>query len=199
MAAPSLDWNARIVAYLNLDVSTDKDRGDLLARLGGACQRAVEGEISRTFENVSALEVYNGNGRPSLFLRRDPVISVESLMVNGTTIPVDDPLAPTWPPGRVVIDEAAALHFTDGSCFPRGVANVLVNYTAGLAIAGQDGAVPEDLLFAVTYWAAQLFTDAERIGLGSVTVQEQVTSFTHKLPDDVKDMVSGWKRGYVPC
>ncbi len=201
----SVDWNAQITQYLNLGVeslptpTTPPSRGTLLAALGSACQSAVERRIGRTFDVQTYTEIRDGNGRNALFLNWDPIVSVTSLTIDGSAVVVGNPqLPPTWPLARVIASPTLdALRFTGGGCFSCGIGNVVIGYSAGLANPNV-GAPPDELVFAVVYAASMLFRDRDRIGLSTVTVQEQVTSFFRKLPDEVALMLTQWRRPWKP-
>ncbi|MDD5305493.1 MAG: hypothetical protein PHS14_20525, partial [Elusimicrobia bacterium] len=90
----SIDWNGRITSYLQKTGPPPAAASDIIATLGAACQSAVERFIGRTFDNVEYTEAYDGNGRAVLFLRRDPVVSVSSVSINGAaTFTIANPLA----------------------------------------------------------------------------------------------------------
>ena len=193
-----MDWNAGLRQYLTIGAGPDASLGALLSALGNACQASVEQWIGRTFDVQEYTEVRNGNDRRAMYTLWDPIVSVTSLTVNGTAMAVMNPAAPTYPPPAAVIaNEADHILLTNGATFPCGVSNVQIVYSAGLGSA-DGGGPPNDLVFAVSYWAGMLFKDRDRLGLGSVTMREQVTSFVRVLPPPVVQMVSRWRRTMRP-
>lgn len=198
-----MDWNGVLTQYLNIAPNTDAAIGGLLGALGDGFQAAVEREIGRTFDPVDYFGAYDGNGRSVLYLEHDPVQTLSSVSVFGSTFtvqssPVFDPAnPPTYPlPQCVVKRNLQAIQLTDGSCFDWGTQNVFVAYTAGLSPKG--GAPPPDLVRAVCYWAAMVWKDRDRIGFSSQTVGQQVTAYTRTVPPDVDRLISGWRRALIP-
>jgi len=192
----SADWNAAITQYLKLGANPDASLGALLGQLGSACQAAVERSIGRTFDTRSYTETYDGNDRRMLFLRHDPVVSLTSVQIYGS-VPLNllAPSTPTMAAAVAIIDPTAqAILLTDGSTFLGGNQNVLVTYMAGLSDA-TTGQPPDDLIFAVTYWAAHLFKLRDRIGWKSQTSGDgQMVSFDQNIPVDVDMMIARWRK-----
>lgn len=187
----SIDWNAELVRYLKIGASPGSELGTLFASLGGAVQGAMERYIGRHLDVQTHAETYDGNGRSMLYLRNDPVISVSSLVINGVTYVVGDPLAPTFPPAEFVI-HGAGLRCT-GGVFPAGFANISITYLAGFSIP------PPDIVQAGVSWAAVLFKDRDRSGLASEGAGGQSTSFTRDMPPFVKTTLDKWVRWTKPC
>jgi hypothetical protein len=198
-----MDWTGPLTSYLHLNVKEGADVGGLLATLGSAVQSAIEREIGRTFDNVAYCEVYDGGGRPVLFLNHDPIVSLASVSDTGSVLTVQpsamfDPAAPpTWPLPRCVVNGGQALRLTDGSVFSSGTQNIIVVYTAGLT--GDGSGPPAELVQAGVYWAGLLFRERNRLGVSSETIAGQITSFSNVIPPDVDRMISGWRRAILPC
>ncbi len=188
----SINWAGELAEYLKLGPDATAARGTLLASLGDAVQAAMERYMGRTLGVMTYTEFYDGNGRPVLYLRNDPVTAVSSLTVNGVAIVVGDPLVPTYPPADVVI-HGAGLRLTTGGVFPCGYANVIVTYTAGFAVP------PPDIVQAGVSWAAVIFKDRDRAGLSSEGASGQSTSFTREMPPFVRTVLDKWVRWGKPC
>lgn len=188
----SIDWNGELVRYLKIGASPGAELGALFASLGGAVQGAMERYIGRHLDVQTHTEVYDGHGRSMLYLRNDPVVSVSSLVINGATVTVGDPLAPIYPPAEVVI-HGAGLRYTTGNVFPAGYANISVTYRAGFDVP------PDDIVQAGVSWAAVLFKDRDRAGLASEGAGGQSTSFTRDMPPFVKTTLDKWVRWAKPC
>lgn len=73
-------------------------------------------------------EAYDGNGADQLFLRNWPVVSVQSVIVNGRPIP---PSPGTTGRGWILNDVGNRILLRQGECFSSGRQNVHVQYTAG--------------------------------------------------------------------
>lgn len=188
----SIDWNAELVRYLKIGAAPGSELGALFASLGSAVQSAIEQYIGRKLEAVTYTETYDGKGKPLLFLRHDPVISVSALSVNGNVVVVGNPLVPTYPPADVVI-YGSGIRYTTGNVFTPGFSNIIVTYTAGFAIP------PDDIVQAGVSWAAVLFKDRDRSGIASEAAGGQTTTFTRDMPPFVKTALARWVRWDQPC
>ena len=176
----SIDWSSRIAAYLNLGADSQGSRGELLAALGGSVQEAIEARTGRRFEAQDYTETYDGNGRRTLFLRWDPVISVTSVSVDGDALT-------DW----VARDNGVTLKY--GSVFPEGIGNVEVVYRAGWEVA------PPALVQAGVYWAASLFKDRDRLGISSIGAGGQTSSYAREIPAFVEKLIAPFVRWDKPC
>lgn len=88
-------------------------------------------------------ESYDGNGNDQLFLRNSPVVSVQSILINGRPIPqAQGPASRGW-----MLPDAGNRIVLYGECFSTGRQNIHVQYTAGfaaLAITGEVRTIPSD-------------------------------------------------------
>jgi hypothetical protein len=196
-----MEWTDQIAAYLYPSGAAPSGvSGDLLQALGDSCQSAIERAIGRTFEQAPYYELYDGDGRPILYLSHDPIQSLVSVTIDGCPMTVQTAIPsapPTFPlPQSIVKQNRSAIVLTDGSVFSAGFQNVGVSYTAGIANVGGD--IPGDLKLAVVYWAAQLFKDRDKLGISSITAGQQVTTFTHNIPTDIGQLINGWRRAFLP-
>lgn len=176
----SLDWSSQIAAYLNLGTDTLGTRGALLAAIGSAVQAAVEARIGRRFEAQNYSETYDGNGRRTLYLRWDPVVSVTTVTINSGV----------WT-DYVVRDGAITLKY--GSVFSEGIGNVEIDYRAGYETP------PDALVQAVVYWSAAIFKDRDRIGISSSGAGGQSTSYTRDIPAFAEKLIAPFVRWDKPC
>jgi hypothetical protein len=195
----SVAWDLQIAQYLKL-ANPDATTGGILSAIGAGCQGAVERAIGRTFDTKSYSETYDGNDRRILFLRHDPVVSLTTVSIYGSpSLSTTLPTVPTYAPAVAMIEPTGqGVLLTDGTVFSAGIQNVRVVYNAGLSDLETDQP-PADLVFAVTYWAAMLFRDRDRLGLASETVGAQVTAYTRTLPLGVAAMCAAWRRPVIPC
>lgn len=176
----SIDWSTRIAAYLNLGTDTLGSRGELLAAIGSSVQAAIEARTGRTFEAKDYTETYDGNGRRTLFLRWDPIVSV-------TTVTVDSDVWTDY----AVRDGSVTLKY--GALFPCGVDNVEVVYRAGYETP------PEALVQAGVYWSAEIFKDRDRIGISSIGAGGQTSSYVRDVPPFVEKLIAPFVRWDKPC
>lgn len=196
----SIDWNGRITSYLQKTGVVPAGAAEIIASLGSACQAAVERQIGRTLSTQSYTELYSGTGKNVLFLRHDPIVSVQSVKMAGTDLTIVDPNALTYPPNQVAINGTGdGLILTNGDVWnDSSPMAVLVTYRAGLADVFSDQP-PDDLAFAVTYWASRFFRGRDRVGESSQTIGQQTTTFSQDIPPDVKRIIDNYKRPFVPC
>src|ERR1017187_47196 len=145
MRLSDLTTVAAVQAWVGSSPSTSADAQ--MAGLVTAASRMILNYINRPLlTRTSYVELYDGNGRGSMLLRNWPVTSVNSLILNGITVPAS-PNAPGTsnanPTGYWL--EAAQLGTPGqmqslnvfGYGFPRGRQNVGINYTAGYFISGE--------------------------------------------------------------
>ena len=93
----SLDWTSAIVQYLKLGADATATRGTLIESIASGVQSSIEKYIGRTLDVQTHTEYYNGNDKPTLYLRWAPVVSVVSVSLNSAPLTVGDPAAPTFP------------------------------------------------------------------------------------------------------
>ena len=176
----SIDWSSKIAAYLNLGTDTLGTRGELLAAIGSSVQEALEARIGRRFEAQDYTETYDGNGRRTLFLRWDPVVSV-------TSVTIDTAVWTDW----VARDGGITLKY--GSVFTAGVGNVEIVYRAGWEVA------PPALVQVGVYWAAAIFRDRDRVGLSNSGAGGQSTSYAREIPPFIEKLITPFVRWDKPC
>jgi hypothetical protein len=119
----------------------------MLSGLITSVSRTILAYINRSFIlPASRNEVRDGTGGRTLMLRDWPVIAVQSLLVNGSAIPVNSnpPLgsgfileqASPYPPGAM---QRLTL---PSQLFSRGLSNVSITYTAGYQVTGEAWTIP---------------------------------------------------------
>jgi hypothetical protein len=160
----------------------------LLTRLVSSASSWIQTQIGQQIaQQAYANEVHSGDGTTGLRLRYSPVVSVQSLVIDGDTVSArtatdegyalqDDwlwlsgpsgsgggifgPYGPVPSPTR-----ATALRFNPGN------GNVLVSYTAGYATT------PDDLRQAAIELAGETFLRRDRLGVMSKTVAGATTQY----------------------
>ncbi len=113
------------------ELSALSGRADLASMISAASE-LVEAWTGRPLTRTSAAEAYDGTGKPRLWLRRTPVASVASVVIEGTALDNTDGKAWTLDgqTGRLVLGDGRddpAL----GPTWPRGSGNIVVTYTGG--------------------------------------------------------------------
>jgi hypothetical protein len=198
----TLDWNARVTAYLQKTGVPTGGASDTIAMIGSGCQAAAERLIGRTLETRDYVEAYTGTGKAVLFLQHDPIVKLSAVNLYGNDLTVADPnAAPVYPPAEVAVNRTAdGLIRTSGSVWPDWMVNsILVTYSAGLSDYATK-APPDDLVFGITLWAAQLFRRRDRLGESSSSFAGQMTSF---VPEDVpavsRTIFERYRRAFLPC
>lgn len=188
------DAAAALSQYLNLGAQPSASLGTLLTVLAESVQQAVEAQLGRTLATQTYYEAYDGNDKPYLYLRHDPIQTLSSVTLNNVPLTLQDPAAdPVYPSPQVCLTSTRdSIYRADGWVFSSGYRNILVQYEAGLTEANGD--VPAALQMAVVYWAGALFRDRDRLGLSSQTMTGQMTGFTREVPDFVHQLIQPFKR-----
>ena len=146
MALTDLCTLAEAKAWLGIDTSiTTSD-----AQIGGlitAASRIIYSYLNRPYLlPIQRTELRDGTGGPRLMLREWPVISVQSLTVDGILVPAspNPPYAPgylldppdPYPPGAMQVLSLTSARFT------RDIGNVTIVYTAGYQVSAEAWTVP---------------------------------------------------------
>lgn len=184
----TIDWVSKLAQHLNIGPEALKTSGPVLEAIGSGVQAAVEQRIGRHLDVQDHTDVMDGNGKRTLFVPWDPVVSITSLTVNGAVVAVSDPAAPVYPQARVVLRDRNALTYSDGGIFPEGFGNVVIVYSAGYE------EIPASLILGCVLWGAQIFKNRDRIGIASIGVAGQSTTFTADPPKSVERLISQYTR-----
>jgi hypothetical protein len=118
------------------------------------------------FAAASATEIYDGQGGYVLRLKRFPINSITSLVIDGQTVPasVNNSL------GYIINQEKTAIKLI-GYCFNRGYGNVVVNYNGGTST------VPEDVEYSVRETVAHWYRQKKFIGQMSEAIQGATAAY----------------------
>jgi len=159
----------------------------MLARLVSAASAFIEQNLNRTFEVTQYSEIRNGHDERFITFGDYPVQSVQSVMVDGLTIP---PLVDGA--GAGYLFDATRLSLT-GHRFWRGYLNVRLQYTAGYPV------IPLEIEQACIELVAAKYKGRDRIGVSSKTINGEVVSFTRSdMTDDLKSVLRAYQK-VVPC
>ncbi len=136
----------------------DDTKLDALIR---AASVQVASECQRKFDLVNHVELYDGDGTPSLMLRHTPVVAVNGVTIEGQSIPVEEiSIGSGWVRFEDTGDYNPRLR-SSARVFPRGVRNIQVDYQAGYAL------IPADINLACQMQCAFLYTQMAKQGLVS--------------------------------
>jgi hypothetical protein len=141
---------ADVKAYLGGDLQSNDD--GVLARLITAASQFFTTACARPILLQTYSELYDGKGATRLYLRQTPVVAVETLAVDGVTIPAAPaPGQPGWTLNGNVVS-------LTGFWFRRGAANVAAVYSAGWATP------PADIAEAVIELVGLRYRGRDRLG-----------------------------------
>ncbi len=163
MAAGDLTTIEAVRAYLRGTVPVPEADESLLEGLITAASQLFASESGTGVLTAAVEETRNGDGGAKLFLERYPVVSVESVEVDGEAI---SERAAIGGSGWVLTSRETGRLDLVGYTFSEGLANVVVNYTAGY---GDDA--PADVGQAVVDQVAYLYRQKDRIGVANESTQ----------------------------
>ena len=176
---PDLTTIDAVKAYLGLTSTTDDE---MIAQLISSESALIQGWISRAFGVATYTDIFSGNGKNMHYLHNSPVVSIQSVTVNGSTVPA---AATIQDAGYIVIDEQLTLLRYEFAC---GTINCQVVYTAGQV-------TPPDIAQACIELVSKRYRDRDRIGLVSKGLAGETTAYeTKALPDHVKLILQQYKK-----
>lgn len=170
-----------VKAYL--DIATTDEDTRITALLA-----AVESQVKKYLGYDPAKQTYfdrlNGNGRRFVVPEQSiPLITVDSLTVDGVTIPAENGDAPGW-----YID-AGKVWLSGGYSFTRGFGNVKLSYQAGYET------IPAAIKQAVVEMTAVRLKEIDRIGVSSKGIAGETISYIVKdVPDTVKGYLDPFRK-----
>ena len=176
----------------------------ILTTLVANASAFIERYCGRTFEQGTYTETRNGNGAEAIYLRQGPIVSVQSVSVDGIAIPAapdaisygyvfDDRRVYLRGYARVSPSTPGTLIGSVGS-FRRGIQNVVIAYTAGYAV------IPPDLNQACVELVADKYAKRKRIDEKSQTTGQQMTA-AYDLSDisaRVKTAINAYRLPMIP-
>lgn len=176
-----------VKAYLRIGIAQTDDDGELRA-LADAANAAVAKALQRNVMTASYAETRDGTGTPTLMLLNFPVSAVASVQFVGPA-PGGIALPQTLIAGQDYTFTKFALKMYYGR-WPKGIQNILVNYTAGYQ------SMPADLTHAATKVAALRYRELQRIGQKSkIIANENITFDLSEFPPDVMGIIERYKVG----
>lgn len=167
--------------FIDIRAKTTTDDA-LIQSLVTAASTAFRTLLSRDILSASYSERRDGTGTGTLVLKNFPVTAVQSVTVGPVLAPLPLTLSVDyiWTPTSIKSLWGA---------FPRGVGNIVVDYTAGYTT------VPYDIAEKCAKTVALRYKQLERLGqtsksIGGETVQFDVSS----MPKDVVELLQNYQR-----
>jgi hypothetical protein len=149
-----------VKAMLGIAASETFDDAKLDALIRAASVQ-VASECQRKFDLVNYVELYDGDGTPSLMLRHAPVAAVNSVLIDGAAAPLEEiSIGSGWIRFEDTGDYNPRTR-ASMRVFSRGVRNIQVDYQAGYAL------IPADINLACQMQCAFLYTQITKQGLVS--------------------------------
>lgn len=185
---------ADVKTYLGITSATTDA---VLTALVGNASAFIERYCNRVFEQASYTETRNGNGADAIYLRNTPIVSVQSVSVDGTSIPA----APDTVSYGYIFDthkvylrgDARVNPITPGIFagypprFQRGIQNIVIAYTAGFTT------IPADVNQACVELVAYKFSRRDRTGMKNEVLAQQTGGFDMSdMPASVKTTLAQW-------
>lgn len=166
-----------------------------LERLITSASRMILTLTHRTSFNTPQItaERRNGNGQNKIAVYQWPIISVQSVVVQGgifgtTNIPASpDGITPGW------INDSNVIYLVGQYWFNKGFQNVNLGYTNGFA------SVPEDINQACVELVCQKYTRSRHIDEDSQSMMQQVVSYSKRdIPPEVQTVIGHYQiKGYI--
>ncbi|MGN6383654.1 MAG: hypothetical protein ACTHMK_13710 [Dyella sp.] len=183
MAAGDLCAPSDVQAFLSLAAGQDDA---LLQTLCTAASAFVLSALNRNLLAASYSETRNGHGGDRLPLYQYPVTAVSSVTIDGVAIPP----APTALASGYVFDEN--MLYLRGYCFSRGVQNVVIAYTAGLAT------VPFDIAQATVEIVASKYKRRTELHVSGKTLNGETITFSQAdVPASARAVLQNYMRRYM--
>ena len=180
----ALTTKANVKAFLGLTNVTDDA---LLDRLIESASAFIENWLGRKVLSAPAIDYQSGSGKDVMILRDTPVVSVQSVTVDGAVLsPTTDATQTGW----AVIDDW--LVYQHG-IWPRGRRNIVIEYTAGFA------SVPPDIEQAVIDLVALRYKERDRVGHRSKSLAGETVSYMINDLSDFSRSILGSYRRVVPA
>jgi hypothetical protein len=182
---PDLTTLADVKAWMKI-TGTAEDAE--LSRLITAASSGIEKYLGRQLELADYVEERHGRGGNRLALNEGPVVSVQSVVINGFTIPKSTgPFVPGW------VNDDKAVFLRGYYAFEHGIKNVVVRYEAGF------DEVPGSVAQACIELVSLRHKERDRIGIVSKGIAGETVSFTQKdFTNSVRTALDEFRRVAVP-
>jgi hypothetical protein len=172
---------ANVKEWLGMNNITASDA--LISRLISACSAYMQTAMSRDIAVATYNEKRNGMGQDSMMLKETPIVTVNSLTIDGAAIPPQTGLVT----GGYLYDDQMV--YLAGYRFNWGRQNVIVNYVGGYATT------PPDIEQACIDIIGDWFKYRERIGKTSEGIEGQSITFVNQsIPARAMGVILAYKR-----
>jgi hypothetical protein len=192
---PSLTTLSNAMQFLG----ASQDTNGFIARGMAAISSQIQAWLGYQVVQASYSRTFNGQGGYKLFVPDIPLVSVQSLTINGQTIPAGAWSGSSQMPGYYNDDAAI---FVVGYSFCRGFQNIRASYTAGY------NPVPAEIEQACLDWLKMIYASGQiptiganvnKISAGDTTIQmagnSSVTDPTKiPLPPIIVSALMNYKR-----
>lgn len=182
MADPVQSWIPidEVKVALDLAASDISQDARLAWVVDGVC-RAIEDYCGRTFLAETETELLDGDGEDVILLK-SPIISVTTLINDGTTLTVTTDYLVYGTLGKIRLLESA---FVDG---PQTVS---VTYRHGW----EADKIPASIKSAAIMWSCKRFLDVKdsRVGVTSVSLGDQTIGYAQSMPTEIQEMVQPYR------
>lgn len=158
----ALTTTANAKRWLGVTGTTDDD---IFNRLVQSASGFIRGWLNRDIVIVSYADMLDGNGSTRLNLPNNPIVSVDSLLINGVDVPkIASPMQPgyAWTNTQIVLD---------GYRFTKGVQNIDITYTAGYS-------AQESVIVADTNAVAGLWSGDISVTIGGTVIDSSLYTVT---------------------
>lgn len=183
MAAGDLCAVADVKTFLSLTTTTDDA---LLQSLITSASAFVGNYVNHNLLSASYTETRNGHGGDRLPFREYPVTAVSAVTLDGAAVPLS-----TTPSQYGYLFDDRTLYLRCGR-FCRGVQNVVISYTAGLA------SVPPDLAQACIEIVAVKYKRRTNIDVSGKTLNGETISYTMAdVPASAKTAINNYNRVFM--
>jgi hypothetical protein len=184
MAAADLTTLADVQAFLSLPAGQDTA---LLQTLITNASILIHGELTRYILSQAYMEIRNGRGSYAMQTDGYPITVVSSVTIDGVSIP-----AATSATASGYAYSTGAIYLR-GYTFNRGVQNVVLSYTAGLA------AVPGDIAQACIEIVATKYNRRRDLHVSGKTLGGETISYTMAdIPASAKLALGNYQRVIQP-
>lgn len=182
MPSPVLTTVDDLKVFLGINPSETGEDTRLNLMLCGV-EQAVQNRLGRILPSASYTHYFDGSGREKLFLNQYPVTAISTVRIdaggyrghgtdafNSDTIQT---LGEDWIPETLDANEGnQGILIALGGCWPCGIGNIKVAYTAGYAT------IPQEIINAVHALTGELWTMA---GKGGKVKSETLGQYSYDL------------------
>jgi len=181
VATGDLTTLANVEALLKLAAGNDDE--SLLAELITEASSFAEDWCNRQFALQDYVEIRDGNNNVKMPFQNQPVVSINSLTIDGQSIPFSSSASQ---PGYFFTPKLLMLR---GYRFTRGLGNVEIDLQAGFA------EIPASVTRGVNEIVAYCYREGARIGMSSQAIAGETTSYIIRdMPPRAASILANYRR-----